>query len=89
MPSILIDLYRGNYSAAGRSYEDSSEYMKVFSCMSVLEDEIERALTGDLKEKFAEYIKLSGELSRVGGEEDFAEGFRLGVNLMTEALRTE
>ena len=89
MPSILSDLYRGNYSAFNRSYPPESEYMKILTALSDLEDEIERALTGELKEKFQKYRLLSGELNMTGGEEDFIEGFRLCARLITESLKAE
>lgn len=89
MPSILSDLYRGNYSAFNRSYPPESEYMKILTALSDLEDEIERALTGELKEKFQKYRLLSGELNVAEGEGSFIEGFRLCARLITESLKTE
>ena len=57
MPSTLSSLYYGSYSAFNRSHDPESEYMKTFSALSELEDEIERALSGDLKEKFKTYME--------------------------------
>ena len=89
MPSILSDLYRGNYSVFNRRHDPGSSYMKTFSALSDLEDEIERSLTGEEKEKFRKYVRLSGELNAAEGEGSFIEGFRLAACLMTEAIRTE
>lgn len=89
MPSILSDLYRGNYAVFNRNYNPDCEYVRISSELSDLEDEIDRALTGELKEKFRKYTNLSVQLNMTGGEGDFIEGFRLCARLMGEAMRTE
>lgn len=89
MSSTLSDLYYGNYSAFNRRHDPGSSYMKTFSALSDLEDEIERSLTGEEKEKFRKYVRLSGELNAAEGEGSFIEGFRLCALLMTEAIKTE
>lgn len=89
MSSILSDLYRGNYAVFNRSYDPACEYVRISSELSDLDDEIDRALSGELKEKFRKYVRLSVELNAIGGEGDFTEGFRLCARLLSEAAKTE
>ena len=89
MPSILSDLYYGNYSAFNRRHDPESEYMQTFSALSDLEDEIEQALPDELKKKFRNYLCLAGKLNAAEGEAGFIEGFRLSARLMAESVKTE
>ena len=89
MPSILSDLYYGNYAACERRHAPESEYVQALSEISELEDEIIRALTGDLKEKFLQYLSLCGKFNLEEGRAGFIEGFRCCARLVSDAVRAE
>jgi len=87
MPSILSDLYNGRCRPFARSY--SAEYRSRLSAVCEAEERFMQKLPEELRSEFRQYVSVSAELSSVGGEEDFIEGFRLGVRLMAEAAKTE
>ena len=87
MPSILSDLYNGRCRPFARSY--SAEYRSCLSAVCEAEERFMQKLPEELLSEFRQYVSVSAELSSVGGEEDFIEGFRLGVRLMAEAAKTE
>lgn len=89
MPSILADLYYGRYTAVNRDYPSASKYCALSRKISLLEDEIERALPDDKKQAFRDLMHLHQDLIFVSSEDDFLEGFRLGTQLMVAALGEE
>jgi len=87
MPSILSDLYNGRCRPFARAC--SAEYRSCLSAVCEAEARFMQKLPEELQAEFRQYVSVSAELSSVGGEEDFIEGFRLGVRLMAEAAKTE
>ena len=87
MPSILSDLYNGKCRPFARPY--SAAYQKQLSAVCAAQDELIGKLPQDLRCEFIQYCAVSLELSSIGSEEDFIEGFRLGARLMSAALGSD
>lgn len=87
MSSILTELYQGNYEPQkDHSYRGDSEYGIAFSRLIELENELLRDMTEEAKGCFEKFNEASAELSSITGKLGFEDGFRLGVQLMIEAL---
>ena len=86
MHDILSELYLGSYRPFARSYAPDSPYLQQSTLVSDLQDELMRVLNAEQKEKFSEYVHESCILLDLQGQEDFKEGFRLGVRLIIAAL---
>lgn len=86
MPDILSELYLGNYRPFARPYPPDSPYLHQSALVSELQDELTRSLNAESREKFLEYVHACGQLSDLEGQEDFKEGFRLGIRLMLAAV---
>lgn len=82
MHDILSELYLGNYRPFARSYPPDSPCLKQSIHVSDLQDELARSLPAELRDKFLEYVRACGQLTDLEGQEDFREGFRLGIRLM-------
>lgn len=86
MSSILSELYIGSYRPYHRPADPFSEYAKQAQTVSRLEETLLHRLPDELRASFQEYVSAADRLSFLGGEEEYAEGFRLGARLMIEAL---
>ena len=87
MSSILAELYQGNYAPQdNHTYRGDSEYGLAFSRLIELENELLREMTEEEKICFEKFNEVSAELSAITGKLGFEDGFRLGVQLMFEAL---
>lgn len=89
MLSILSELYAGDYGPLDRPYNPNTAYSKQFRKLSDMETALKSKLSDELKKDFTEYCNASADLAFLGAEEDFIEGFRLGVRLMIAALCPE
>lgn len=91
MPSILSELYRGSYNVMKCAYHSDTAFARNKLCTDQenLEEEIINALPDEKKYLFKQYLKVSSDLNFASSEEDFIEGFRLGVRLMIAALCPE
>ena len=87
MPSIISDLYNGKCRPFARSY--SAAYQKQLSVVCRTEEQLMEKLPEELRPEFMQYLNVSSELSTLGCEEDFIEGFRLGARIVAEAVKNE
>lgn len=86
MLSPLSKIYRGSYEAVIGSCDPNSPHSKQVRLVEQLENAFKDKLSPELREEFERLRKEISDLSFLEGEEEFTEGFRLGVQLMVIAL---
>lgn len=89
MDNILKDLYFGRYAAFERKLEPNGDHAKAIERVVNLEGSLVKRLPADLVEPFRDYANAVADLASITGEEEFEEGYRLGVRMLLAALPTE
>ena len=86
MQRILRDLYYGDYSAFERHRLRGPEETEVLNLVVALEEKLHNGLSKEMWAIFEQYENASADLSCLTVEQDFIEGYRLGVRLMLAAF---
>lgn len=89
MRKTLENLYYGNINPNDKTIVRGSSYDKGLRHMSELEDKIESLLATPVRDLFMEYSNISSDVAQIAAMEHFIEGFRLGANILLEALQEE
>ena len=86
MLRILRDLYYGDYSAFERRRLRGPEEAKTLDLVVDLEEKLHDGLSKEMWTLFEQYEDASADISCFTAEQDFIEGYRLGVRLMLAAF---
>lgn len=86
MQRILRDLYYGDYSAFERHRSRGPEETQALDLVIALEERLHNELSKEMWAVFEQYEDASADLSCLTTEQDFIEGYRLGVRLMLAAF---
>jgi len=86
MPDILSLIYRGEYEPKAAPFQPTEKYLMKKGMISQLEDDFFCALSGEMKDKINQYVRLRADTEEMERQYLFEEGFRMGVQLMTAAL---
>lgn len=78
---ILKQLYRGEYFPQEKTFCGGEAYERLLARKGDMEDRFEKALPGEMREEFAEYLQISGEVDVMEEEIAFCEGVRLGMRI--------
>ena len=89
MENILKDLYFGKYAAFERRFAPNSDHAAAIDKVVALEDALIEKLPNELVDQFREYSNAVADLASLSGEEEFEEGYKLGVRMMLAAFPEE
>ena len=89
MKRILEDLYHGNLTASGRSFQCGTKYARALARLAEAEDALGRKLALEDHPLLAEYAMASAGLTSVSLEEAYIEGFRTGARIMLAVLQED
>ena len=89
MRRILEDLYHGNLTASGRSFQRGTKYAHALARVTETEDALGQKLTTEDRPLLAEYAMASAGLTSVSLEEAYIEGFRTGARIMLAVLQED
>ena len=86
MKDILYRLYDGELSRTNLEFTRGTPYAEAFDRAVEAENALLTTLNDEQKQLLHSYFKANETLHGVARREDFAAGFRLGVQLMLAAL---
>ncbi len=86
MPETLKALYYGNISPFEAPIPAGSPLRKLVPKLAKCETELTDLLDEDGKQLLKEFDDLHQQVAGINSEENFIQGFRLGVRLMAECL---
>jgi len=89
MKDILKELYFGKYAPFERSYAPDSEHTKALNKVVALEADMQKALSPEQWTMFRLYADAVAVLASISAEEEFKEGYRLGVRMLLAAFPDE
>ena len=89
MRRILEDLYHGNLTANGRSFQRGTKYARALARVAETEDALSQKLAPEDHLLLAEYAMASAGLTSVSLEEAYIEGFRTGARIMLAVLQED
>ena len=89
MRRILKDLYHGNLTANGRSFQRGTKSARALARVAETEDALGRKLASEDHPLLAEYAMASAGLTSVSLEEAYIEGFRTGARIMLAVLQED
>lgn len=89
MHDILNLLYNGKYVVFNQKVDENSPYAKASDKLMGLEEEIITHLPEEHKQLVDDLQNTIMEVLMLGGERDFAAGYRLGVQMMMAGLANE
>ncbi len=86
MPETLKALYYGNISPFEAPIPASSPLRKLASKLAKCEAELNELLDAEGRQLLKDFDDLHQQVTSINSEENFIQGFRLGVRLMAESL---
>lgn len=86
---ILSELYHGNIRPAEKEIVPNSKYKKAQLALFDLVEELDKRLNEEEKKMLDEVITAWGNLSAIGSEEYFTDGFRTGAKIILEIFEKE
>ncbi len=86
MPETIKALYYGNISPFEAPIPASSPLRRLASKLAKCETEFAELLDADGKQLLKDFDDLHQQVTGINSEENFIQGFRLGVRLMAECL---
>ncbi len=86
MPETLKALYYGNISPFEAPIPAGSPLRKLASKLAKCEAELTELLDEDGAQLLKDFDGLHQQVASINAEENFIQGFRLGVRLMAECL---
>ena len=87
--TLLEDLWYGNIDPHEVILTDSKRYKHLLSLMERNRDELNETLTDKQSEMHEKYDETVNEMHTLVEAEAFSCGFRLGVQMMIEAIATK
>ena len=89
MKNIIDDLYLGNINPNENMRINEPEYLKLLKESVALEKELTNRLSSDDKKLFEDFINKDGNMNALEIRLRFIEGFKIGVQIMLEALKNK
>ena len=89
MKRILEDLYHGNLTVKGQTFQRGTKYARALARVAETEDTLSQKLTPEDHPLLAEYAMASAGLSSVSIEEAYIKGFRTGAQIMLAVLEED
>ncbi len=86
MPETLEALYYGNISPFEAPIPASSPLRKLASKLAKCETDLTELLDAEGQQLLKDFDDLHQQITGINSEENFIQGFRLGVRLMVESL---
>ncbi len=86
MPKTLKALYYGNISPFEAPIPAGSPLRKLASRLAKCEAELAERLDSEGRQLLKDFDELHQQVASINSEENFIQGFRLGVQLMAECL---
>ncbi len=86
MPETLKALYYGNISPFEAPIPAGSPLRRLASKLAKCEDALAELLDEDGKQLLRDFDDIHQQVASINSEENFIQGFRLGVRLMAECL---
>ena len=89
MKRILEDLYHGNLTVKGQTFQRGTKYARALARITEAEEALGQKLTTEDRPLLAEYAMASAGLSSVSIEEAYIKGFRTGAQIMLAVLEED
>ena len=89
MKRILEDLYHGNLTVKGQTFQRGTKYARALARITEAEEALGQKLTTEDRPLLAEYAMTSAGLTSVSIEEAYIEGFRTGARIMLSVLESD
>ena len=89
MKRILEDLYHGNLTVKGQTFQRGTKYARALARLAETEGALGQKLTPEDRPLLAEYAMASAGLTSVSLEEAYIEGFRTGARIMLAVLQED
>ena len=89
MKRILEDLYHGNLTVKGQTFQRGTKYARALARITEAEEALGQKLTTEDRPLLAEYAMASAGLTSVSIEEAYIEGFRTGARIMLAVLESD
>ena len=86
MKHILEDLYHGNLTVSGQTFQRGMKYAHALKRVTKMENTLGQKLTPEDHPLLAEYAMASAGLISVSIEEAYIEGFRTGAQIVLAVL---
>lgn len=86
---LLSELYNGNLCPMAKEVVHGSEYQKSLNEIAELEEQLNKLLDAQGKEKLQDFVTAHGKLSYINAEERFTQGFRMGAKLILEIMNED
>ena len=89
MNKLILNIYHGNLEALERPFDADSKENLAMSRLEDLENRITEAVPVEYHALLSEYHNAFMEVVDAVAEEDFLEGYRMGVQMMLAAWPNE
>ena len=89
MKRILEDLYHGNLTVKGQTFQRGTKYARALARLAETEDALGRKLAPEDHPLLAEYAMASAGLTSVSIEEAYIKGFRTGAQIILAVLEED
>ena len=89
MRRVLEDLYHGNLTVSGQTFQRGMKYAHALKRVTKMENTLGQKLTPEDHPLLAEYAMASAGLTSVSLEEAYIEGFRTGARIMLAVLQED
>ena len=89
MKRILEDLYHGNLTVKGQTFQRGTKYARALARLAETEDALGRQLASEDHPLLAEYAMASAGLTSVSIEEAYIKGFRTGAQIILAVLEED
>ena len=89
MDKLILNIYHGNFEALERPFDADSRENLAMSRLEDLENRITETIPAEYHALLSEYHNAFMEVVDAVAEEDFLEGYRMGVQMMIAAWPKE
>ena len=89
MKRILEDLYHGNLTVKGQTFQRGTKYARALARITEAEEALGQKLTTEDRPLLAEYAMASAGLTSVSIEEAYIKGFRTGAQIILAVLEED
>ena len=86
---LLSELYSGNLCPIAKKVVHGGQYQKCLNEVAEIEEQLNKLLDAQGKEKLQDFVTAQGKLSYINAEERFTQGFRMGAKLILEIMNED
>ncbi len=86
---LLSELYNGNLCPIAKKVVHGGEYQKFLNEVAEIEEQLNKLLDAQGKEKLQDFVTAHGKLSYINAEERFTQGFGMGAKLILEIMNED